>query len=209
MKKLFLLLLATLAVYTLDAQEQGELRVGFNAGLAIPYHGRGLSADMDIRYNITDNFNAGVKAGLAAMIREINDDYLNFNASGMGSINTSALITGDYYLNKGTSNFAPFVGGGLGCFSLINIYVSAYQQDDFNINMNEFNPDFTFGGLLRGGFELSKLRVALEFYLIPYTTLYDVNLEDIGRAANSYVNLSVGFYIGGGSWRKKTATIFR
>ena len=33
MKKLFLLLLATLAVYTLDAQEQGELRVGFNAGL--------------------------------------------------------------------------------------------------------------------------------------------------------------------------------
>lgn len=155
------------------------------------------------------HFNAGVKAGLAAMIREINDDYLNFNASGMGSINTSALITGDYYLNKGTSNFAPFVGGGLGCFSLINIYISASQQDDFNINMNEFNPDFTFGGLVRGGFELSKLRVALEFYLIPYTTLYDVNLEDIGRAANSYVNLSVGFYIGGGSWRKKPATKFR
>lgn len=209
MKKLFLLLLAVLTVYGSKAQEQGELRVGFDAGLALPYHGRGLTGDMDIRYNITDNFNAGVKVGIGAMIKEVNDDYINLNVSGIGSVNTSALLTGDYYFNRGTSYFAPFVGGGFGYFGLINIYASAHQEEYLNISISEFNTDLTFGGLVRGGFEISKLRVALEFYLIPHTNLYDINLNEIGTAANSYVNLSIGFYIGGGSWRKKPATIFR
>jgi len=209
MKKLFLLLLAVLAVCGLKAQEQGELRVGFDVGLSTPYQGKGLSGDLDIRYNITDNFNAGVKVGIGAMVRGIDNDYSNLSVSGIGSINTSALIISDYYFNRGTSYFAPFVGGGFGSFSIVNIYVSANQGDNLNIDVTGLQPDITYGGLIRGGIELSKLRISLQYYLIPSTTLYDVNLNDIGRASNSYINLSVGFYIGGGKWRKEPKTMFR
>jgi outer membrane protein W len=97
------------------------------------------------------------------------------------------MLVGDYYFNKGTSFFAPFIGAGLGAFNYF----------EFNLfGPNSYSAN-TIGGAIRGGFELYKIRLALEYYLIPSTVTYNG-----GIAPNSYLTVNIGLYLGGGKWRK-------
>jgi hypothetical protein len=51
--------------------------------------------------------------------------------------------------------------------------------------------------LIRGGIELGKFRLALEYNLIPKSDL------EIGESIdNSYFGASIGFFVGGGKWKK-------
>jgi hypothetical protein len=79
------------------------------------------------------------------------------------------------------------------------------SESEFNYTIEELpNPSKTLGGALRAGFEAGKFRMALEYYLIPATTKYDVVniMKPEGSSANSYLSLNVGFYFGGGKWKK-------
>ena len=72
MKKLIFCFLIFVFAVSLNAQERGKIRVGGSLGLALPPTGAGLSIDLlDIRYNILDNLNAGIKFGGAFMIRDV------------------------------------------------------------------------------------------------------------------------------------------
>jgi len=85
----------------------------------------------------------------------------------------SYIGTFDYYFPSGKS-FVPFVGGGIGGFC----------------------------GVIRGGFEWGKFRMNLEYNFVPKTPLYlngPLTTEDI---SNSYFAVNLGFYIGGGKWKK-------
>ena len=97
-----------------------------------------------------------------------------------------ALAGGVYYFNKNKA-YTPFLGGGLG------VYVIGSGSD--NIDEQGFGPQI--GGMVRGGIELSKFRIALEYNIIPKSDL------GLGKSMkNSYFGASIGFYIGGGKWKK-------
>lgn len=195
MKKLVLCLLVVVIAFNVNAQEKGKIRVGLDAGLALPNAGAGFNGDLDLRYNIMDNLNAGVKFGFAALAKDLSLSAGTATASAM----THLLATSDYYFNKPASSFAPFLGGGLGSYSIGNIQVlsSSSQSTPSGLLIEQ-----KFGGLLRGGFEAGHFRMALEYYLIPNSTLVDMNNNKVGTTRNSYLNLAIGFYLGGGRWKK-------
>ena len=63
--------------------------------------------------------------------------------------------------------------------------------------IEELELDGKFGGLIRAGFELGKLRLAASYNLI--------GKSDLGEGVevkNSYLGISLGFYLGGGKWKK-------
>jgi outer membrane protein X len=207
MKKLIFGLLLCFFVVSLNAQERGKIRVGGNLGLAVPTAGFGGSIDLlDIRYNILDNFNAGVKFGGAFMLRDVSEinESMTMGEATM-HISSNFMLVGDYYFNKGTSAFAPFIGGGIGSFSIFDIYMQVQEGEEYNYTYDELPAvSSTLGGALRAGFELGKFRVALEYYLLPQTDKYDVAniMQSAGKSNNSYLSLNMGFYFGGGKWRK-------
>lgn len=203
MRKHVFIALMLLAVISVSAQEKGKVRLGFNGGLALPHYGVGPNVDVDARYNFTDNFNAGVKLGLGFMVKDIDRiDYQTYEMTTM--LYSNFLVHGSYYFAKGFSHFAPFVGGGLGSFNVLNMYATALEGTNTEYELNSM-PEFdkVFGGMLSAGFEIWKFRVAAEYYMVNPSNRYDLNTESFnGMSNNNFLNLSVGFYFGGGSWKK-------
>lgn len=202
MKRNFLLLVLLTAFLAANAQEKGKIRVGLDGGLAFPSRGIGFDGDLDVRYNFSDNVNAGVRFGFGYMARDLKSYDANETIEGTIHVNTNFLVHGDYYFSKGDSHFAPFIGAGIGSFSIYDLNFNVHSGDSYTFN-DLPSVEKTFGGLIRTGFELSKFRMALEYYMIPATSAYDINtLQYDGTSQNNYLKLSIGFYIGGGRWRK-------
>jgi hypothetical protein len=44
--------------------------------------------------------------------------------------------------------------------------------------------------------------MAADYNIVASSTLVDIQNNPIGTTGNNYLNLSIGFYIGGGHWRK-------
>ena len=122
MKKYFVFTIVFFACFNLLAQEKGKIRVGGNLGLAMPNDGVGLTMDLlDVRYNIQDNLNIGIKFGGAFMVRDAAE--IDFNTAKITThFNSNTMLVGDYYFNKGRSSFAPFIGGSIGIFRVLDIY---------------------------------------------------------------------------------------
>lgn len=205
MKKFVFSMLLCLFVVSLQAQVKGKFRVGGDLGLTIPTGGFGLAIDvLDVRYNFLDNLNAGVKLGGAFMLRDV-AQISDTKTEATMHLNSNIMLVSDYYFNKGTSSFAPFIGGGIGSFSIYDIYMQVESNSEYNYQLDEIpSPENTFGGALRAGFELGKFRMALEYYIIPETPKYNVDniMQTAGTSANNYLSLNVGFYFGGGKWKK-------
>ncbi len=206
MKKLFLTLIVSISILSLNAQEQGKIRVGLDAGLGIPNLGVGFNGNLDIRYNVMDNFNVGVKFNPGIFIKDVVADEVDMEAAATFSTITSTLVTSDYYFNNGSSSFAPYLGGGLGLFKIVNVGFSQSGTDNISsvsVDVSDFMFESKFGGLIRGGFEIGHFRMGLEYYLIPRTKLIDIITNTpTGTTANSFLNFTVGFYLGGGRWKK-------
>lgn len=206
MKKLFLIVLISIFVINLNAQEKGKIRVGFDAGLGLPNSGFGINGNIDIRYNIMDNLNVGLKFNPGFSVKDVLVDEVAPSASLTTSLISSTLLTSDYYFNNGSSGFAPYLGGGLGLFNIMNLGMSVSGTDEMPTPPSDFTgiePETKFGGMLRGGFEAGHFRLGLEYYLIPKSTLIDIlTLTPNGTSRNSFLNLTLGFYFGGGKWKK-------
>jgi hypothetical protein len=150
-----------------------------------------------------DNINAGIKFTGDILIKDIAVDNAAQTVSMTAGVIGSTLATGDYYFTKGTSIFAPFLGAGLGIYNVVNVGVTASGTDiPTTPNTAGITAEDKFGGLIRGGFELGHFRMGLEYYLVPSSNLYDLNSNVIGVSNNSFLQLSVGFYFGGGHWKK-------
>ena len=204
MKKLILSIFIVVFALSLNAQQQGKIRVGLDLGLGLPNAGAGLDGGIDVRYNIMDNLNVGLKFNGDILLKDLNSNLSTNTTSITACVMSSSLATSDYYFNKGNTIFAPFLGGGLGFYDIANIQVTASGSTEPTppTNTSVFKIENKFGGLLRGGFELGHFRMALEYYLVPQSTLVDINNVAVGQTNNSFLNLSVGFYFGGGHWKK-------
>lgn len=203
MKKVIFGLLLLAMTIGANAQQKGKIRVGLDLDAALPNSGVGIGGDLDIRYNIMDNLNAGIRFSSDVLFKDINVDQAANSVSLTGGFASSTIATGDYYFSSGKSIFAPFVGAGLGLYDVLNINISATGSGVPAMPSSiGFKTSGKFGGLIRGGFELGHFRLALEYNLIPQSDLYDINNSVIGTTANSYLKFTLGFYFGGGHWKK-------
>jgi outer membrane protein W len=177
MKKLLIITFAIIGIISVNAQEEGKFRVGLDLGYVFANDGGALFS-IEPKYNITDNSNIGLRLGSAASIGSSDSDW-----------NSSILGTYDYYFNSQNSSTSPFLGIGLGYFALGDI--GGGGPAGVAINLGD-----QFGALVRGGVELGKFRIALEYNIIPKSDL------EIGESIkNSYLGASIGFYVGGGKWK--------
>lgn len=190
MKKLFFSLIVLFTISQSGySQEQNKFRVGLDLGYAIPDGGGGVLVALEPKYNIADNMSVGLRIEGAALAKNITDGDGATLEANLGT-NTSYSATFDYYFHNGSSSFAPFIGGGAGYNTLANLEV------DFLGETAEAEVDGKFGGLVRAGFELGKLRVAATYNLIGKTEI------EGSETKNSYFGISLGFYVGGGKWKK-------
>ena len=104
--------------------------------------------------------------------------------------------TFDYYLSLGSSSVAPFIGAGVGYHQPGTI---GFDNDSYDEELLEADilVDGKFGGLIRAGFEAGKFRLAATYNLVGKSEL----LEAV-EVKNSYLGISLGFYLGGGKWKK-------
>ncbi len=189
MKKLFYALaIMTSILQTVQAQEEGKFRAGLDFGYAMPDGGGGISTAFEAKYNVADNMNVGIRFESAFLAKNVSSDGVSLEADLAAS--SSYLGTFDYYFHNGSSSFAPFVGAGAGYNALANISFKDFGPDA------EAELDGKFGGLIRTGFEWGKFRLAASYNLIGKTEI------DGAEIKNSYFGISLGFYVGGGKWKK-------
>ena len=195
MKKIVVSFLLMLAVAQVSqAQEEGKFRVGLEAGYTMPSGGGGVLFAIEPKYNIADNMNIGIRFESAAMAKNVQVGPASAEASLTASMSYSGTF--DYYFNSGTSSFAPFFGAGVGYSSLGSIGFDITDEEEIEGDA-ELEVDGKFGGLLRAGFEAGKFRLAATYNLIGKT-----ELPEAVEVKNSYLGISVGFYLGGGKWKK-------
>jgi outer membrane protein X len=107
---------------------------------------------------------------------------------------SSYLITGNYLF--GSSNMRPFVGAGLGLFTIGSggtVVIANNGQANQNITLVS---DTKFGGMIRAGVKLSHFVVAAEYNAVPTTNTATSNTQITSE--NSYLGVKIGFDIGGG-----------
>lgn len=200
MKKIILLAFLFVTFANTYSQEKGKFRVGLDLGYVPAGGGGGGMFSIEPKFNIKDNMNVGLRMGIAGVVRDlVSADNEEFTAevAGIGSF----VGTYDYYFHKSGSgsSFAPYIGGGVGYFSLANVEV-----DDSNVDDAELDPSVSgvFGGLIRGGIEWAGFRMGLEYNFIPDSDIEDLNGVKVGTAKNAYLGIHIGFFVGGGKWGK-------
>lgn len=195
MKKFFLSALAVFAFGLANAQEEGKFRVGLDLGYTVPSNGGGgVLFSLEPKYNIKDNMNVGLRIGAAAMVRDIQDN--GETTSAKVSANGSYVGTYDYYFNGSGSSFVPYLGGGVGYYSIANV-----EFDDVDSSSDvSLDASGKMGGLIRGGFEWGKFRMGLEYNFVPKSNLQNMSGDKIASVSNTYLGIHLGFYVGGGKW---------
>ena len=184
MKKIIVCMLFTVVATGAFAQEKGKVRLGFDVG---NYFGANLL------YNIQDNLNVGIRGGVALTTRESQTEKKVFSAAF-----TNFSATGNYYFRFQNPS-AAFVGGGLGFYNF-DVFWHDHREHVKNYKGN------TFGGFLTTGIEIRKIRLALEYNLLPSSSALISNYNDDrqveDKVKNNYFAITVGVFMGGGKWGK-------
>lgn len=199
MKKIILLALITLAVANGYSQKKGGFRVGLDFGYVPTGGGGGGMFSIEPKYNIKDNMNVGLRLGGAGIVRDLQGENGGETTAKLAA-NSSFVGTYDYYFNKSGKSFVPYVGAGIGYYSLANVEI-----DDTNVDLpDSYSPAVSgeMGGLIRAGFEWGKFRMGVEYNLVPDSDVENLSGDKIGTAKNAYVGIHLGFFLGGGKWGK-------
>lgn len=184
----------------MNAQEQGKFRFDIGLGYASSASegGAGLLVNLEPKYTINNHMNVGLRAQVAAVVKGVGFTDETIGDPEVGGLG-SYLGVFDYYLHKSGSSFAPFVGGGLGYFGTLNVDTS---DDDGDTTFEDAKADGKFGGMIRLGFDWFKFRMAAEYNIVPESDLLTSGGNVIGQTKNSYIGISLGFYFGGGKWKR-------
>ena len=201
MKRTLLYLLVICISSNLVAQKMGKLRVGGNLGIATQDKGFGIGTNIDLRYNLLDNFNIGLTFGNASMFKNEIMFSTMYGVRGQLIEIKSYLLSTDFYFNSGFSNYITFMGFSTGLFDVSKLYLPNYTNiQDVNIYDHS---ETKLGCIIRTGFEHKKFRFAIEYNLIPKTLVTDISQHSFGLTNNCFFDVTLGFYIGGGKWNKK------
>ncbi|TVZ51954.1 hypothetical protein [Dokdonia sp. Hel_I_53] len=195
-----LLLVAVLFIGTIvqmNAQEADKFRFDFDLGYAIPQGGGGggVAFYLEPKWNIEDNMSVGLRFGGAALVKNIEYSDNNQEAEAEVGVNGSYVGTYDYYFNDGSSSFAPFVGGGLGYYSVASVAI-----DGNSSGTADLEGSGKFGAMIRGGFNWAGFKMTLDYNIVGKSDLQDFNGDVVGTTKNGYLGISLGFFVGGGKW---------
>ena len=171
-----------------NAQTFKPFRADAMLGYAIPGgtgSKGGVIAAFEPHYAVNDNISLGLRFEAAITARAAIDKNGN-SVSGSVKASGSYLVTGDYYFN--TSNFRPFIGLGAGMFSLAAVDVAV----DSSNTSQSVAAGTKFGFTPRVGFDLGHFRMAVEYNIAGKT----------GTINNNYLGIKMGFFIGGGRFKK-------
>ncbi len=190
---LFFSFLIHTQTYSQSESEYNPIKVDLSLGYALP-SGSGAKGGalfvFEPKYSFLDNVSVGIRVETAVMARGIE------SSNGSNSSNTeikasgSYIVTGDYYFTSNRS-FRPFVGTGLGMFRLAAATVATAGADVSELKVK-------FGAMFRTGFEVSWLRVGLEYNMIPdskFTSQTGTPTEFAYK--NSYIGMKLGVCLGG------------
>ena len=192
MKKLFTLItLSLIMAVAVSAQDYKAFRVGLGLGYALG-SGSGSSGGVLIAvepsYRLSDNLSLGLRWETAAITRGSTGTISPTTTIDVAAIG-SFTLNGQYYLGGGESSFRPFVGAGLGLFSLAAVNVNSSGTVG-----TAAVAESTFGFYPRAGFDLGHFNITLDYNIIPSTAV--VGTTD--KVSNSYFGFRIGAYIGGG-----------
>ena len=192
-------ILSFMTIFSVSASAQEDLKpfkVDVSLGYAIP-GGTGSKGGVlfaiEPKYAVIPNIAVGLRMEGAVVARfggyDQNGDINDVSVKASGSY----LLTGDYYL-KNQYSFRPFVGAGLGAFTIATAEVTT--------NTGAVSGGTKFGGMVRAGLEAGHFRLGLEYNLVPKTTFdgYDENGNPTTglTSNNSYIGIKLGVCIGGG-----------
>ena len=167
------------AAVAVNAQEYKKFRVGVGAGYAVAT-GTGASGGVlfyaEPGYRFTDKILVNLRLESAVVVRgSANAADYDMSAAGIGSY----TLNGQYFLMDGS--FRPFIGAGLGMFSLAAVETSLSGGQ-------EVAAGTQFGFYPRLGFEVKHFQLSFDFNKI----------SDTGSIKNSYMGFRIGGYFGGG-----------
>jgi len=190
MKKIFVvlaLLAGSMSFVMAQDVEFKPFRVDAGVGYAIPFTeglDGGVSMYLEPKYEIVPQIALGLRWE-GAFLAGASDDELGIK--GKVQLNSSYLLTGDYYLNN--NKFRPFVGLGLGFYQIAGASADlSFDLEDFGSVDAGVADKTNFGGMLRAGFDASHFRLTVSYN-------YGGKVFD---ETYSYLGISLGFYIGGG-----------
>jgi len=183
-----------LTALSATAQVYKPFKVNVSVGYAKPLNAGvsgGFLFSVEPKYGISDHFDLGLRLESAVVARGIQDNGNTFS-SDLGTFN-SALVTGNYLF--GTSNVRPFLGAGVGFYTIGAAGTVVIDKNGQNQNVT-FVDATRFGGMIRGGIKAGHFVAAIEYNAAP-TTPTAVG-PTIVSSENAYLGLKVGFDIGGG-----------
>lgn len=199
MKKHFtILFLLCLTAGISFGQNFKPFKVGIGLGYAVPATtgsgaGGGALFYIEPAYRATDNILIGLRLESAIIARGIqgvgNDDL-----SGDASSNLSYTLNGQYYFND--HYVRPFVGAGLGLFSLAAVKFNTASPG--SVDADDVAAATRFGFYPRIGLDAGHFNFSIDYNIIPRTTI-----PNVGEVKNNYLGIRIGVSIGGGVGRKK------
>ena len=199
MKKSVLILAVSLfashayAQYDQDyTREYKEFRVGVGIGYAAPGAGEGAGggflAYLEPAYRATDQVMIGLRLEGAFLVRGV-EGITNDDVEGDATSVASYTLNTHYYFNN--NNVRPFVGAGIGLYSL-----AAAKFDTRNNNdpgLNDIGAETRFGFYPKIGIDARHFTMTLDYNIIPPT-----DVPGGGEVKNSYFGIRAGISIGGG-----------
>lgn len=184
---------------TAVAQDLKPFKVGIGVGYAAPGNtgagaGGGALFFIEPAYRASDNVSIGLRLESAIIARGIKGVGDN-DVSGDASSNVSYTLNTQYYFND--NYVRPFIGAGLGLFSLASVKFNT-QSPDNSVNANEVKAETRFGFYPRIGIDAGHFNFTIDYNFIPKT-----DIPGIGEVRNNYLGIRAGFSIGGGVGQKR------
>ena len=193
MKKLLpMMVLAIMISSAATCQDFKKFKVGVGVGYAVPSDGGGgVLLYLEPMYRVTDAIAIGLRLESAAVVGSAPVAGVTVNASAIGSY----TLNGQYYFSNNA--FRPFVGAGLGMYSL-----AAATTDIGGTSYSLSASATAFGFYPRIGFDYGHFNLSIDYNLIPAQET-QVNLGGLGLVTNSqnnsYIGIRLGVSIGGGT----------
>ena len=197
-KRIILLPVLFFCLCHLNAQKWKDMKLGMEIGvLDLSESGSfGLFLNVEPKLKSSKNTTIGLRAGITAnsLTYEIYDSTQFFVNEESGNGIISFVPTFDFHWNK--NKFRPNLGFGIGSYLLVT-YLDIHEGSSIPPprDVLEVDVNYKIGFLLRGGFELGRSRLGLEYNFVPKADIEIPNGSKIGTVDLSYLGLSIGFII--------------
>jgi hypothetical protein len=183
------LFLAIIAASAVNAQEYKPFKLGVGLGYAMPGGegaGGGVLFGIEPAYRVNDALAVGLRMEWAAVVRGLSTSIDSYDASAAAI--GSYTLNGQYYFSN--ESFRPFVGAGVGLFSLASVSVSASSQG----GSAGAAAESKIGFYPRIGFEAGHFNFTIDYNIVGKTTFEGSDVE----VKNSYIGFRIGgFFFGG------------